>query len=59
MHAIHLILISHHLKSTCCFFWSTVMSDNNLEDDGNIGLEVQDDGLSTIDEGHLNHAGTQ
>ena len=35
------------------------MSDNNLEDDGNIGMKVQEDGLSTIDEGQLNHAGTQ
>ena len=36
------------------------MSDNNLEDDGSIGMEVvQEDGLSNIEEGQLNHAGTQ
>ena len=35
------------------------MSDNNLEDEGRIGIEVQEDGLPTVDQGQLNHAGTQ
>ena len=35
------------------------MSDNNLDEDRSGEMEIQEDGLSNIEQGQLNHAGTQ